>query len=313
MIALIPLFPLIGFLINGIIYLVSASRSLGAHEHAGAGHHEHHASATVPGVIATVAIFAAFVVSALTFFDLRGMPEASRFVEQNLFTWIKAGDFSVDLAFRIDSLSTLFTLVITGVGTLIHVYSIGYMGHDATPGKFFAYLNLFCFAMLVLVMGSSLPIVFFGWEGVGLCSYLLIGYWYTDIEKAKAGKKAFVVNRIGDLGFLLGMFLIFTTFGTLEFTALREVVEKMGPSLSAGVLTSIALFLFIGCTGKSAQIPLFIWLPDAMAGPTPVSALIHAATMVTSGIYMLTRLSFLVELSPVAMMVIAVTGFEHMA
>ena len=231
------------------------------------------------------------------------MPAEGRVIEQFLYHWITIGGFNLDVTFRVDSLSTLFTLVITGVGTLIHFYSIGYMGHDETPGKFFAYLNLFCFAMLVLVLGGSLPLMFLGWEGVGLCSYLLIGYWYTDIEKAKAGKKAFIVNRIGDFGFLLGMFLIFTTFDTLDFrSSLTRWARRGFPRASRSERSRrSACFSFVGCMGKSAQIPLYVWFPDAMAGPTPVSALIHAATMVTSGIYLVSRLNFLYSLSPTAL------------
>jgi len=300
MLALIPLFPLVGFLINGSWY---------AFGQAPVGRKK--ATATVTGTIGTLAIFASFVVSLMTFMQLHGMEGEHRVLEQVLFNWMHVGNLSVDMGFRVDSLSTLFTLVITGVGTLIHLYSIGYMGHDETPGKFFAYLNLFCFAMLMLVIGSSLPILFLGWEGVGLCSYLLIGYWYTDPEKASAGKKAFIVNRIGDFGFLLGMFLIFSTFGTLDFEHLRQVVmtvQQSGAITGGPVITAICLLLFVGCMGKSAQIPLYVWLPDAMAGPTPVSALIHAATMVTSGIYMVSRLNFLYTLSPDAMHVVAITG-----
>jgi len=299
MLALIPLFPLLGFLINGCWY---------AFGQAPKGRTK--ASATVTGVIATLAIGAAFVVSLMMFLQLQGMPAEGRVVEQFLYHWMTIGSFNLDVTFRVDSLSTLFTLVITGVGTLIHLYSIGYMGHDETPGKFFAYLNLFCFAMLVLVLGGSLPLMFLGWEGVGLCSYLLIGYWYTDIEKAKAGKKAFIVNRVGDFGFLLGMFLIFTTFHTLDFAQLAHTVTALGPAISAGIgtITVICLLLFLGCMGKSAQIPLYVWLPDAMAGPTPVSALIHAATMVTSGIYLVSRLNFLYSLSPTALYVVAMVG-----
>lgn len=295
----IPLLPLIGFLVNGSWYAFVQCRP-GAKK----------AGATVPGLIATAAIFGAFIVSLNTFLELRAMPEGARVVEQLLFHWITVGSFNIDMTLRVDVLSTLFTLVITGVGTLIHIYSIGYMGHDATPGKFFSYLNLFCFAMLMLVMGSSLPILFLGWEGVGVCSYLLIGYWYTDDEKASAGKKAFIVNRIGDLGFLLGMFMIYTFFGTLD---LAEITTKLGDAsfaqaLPEAVVTGIVLLLFVGCTGKSAQIPLYVWLPDAMAGPTPVSALIHAATMVTSGIYLLARLNPLVSMTHTGMMVIAIVG-----
>ncbi len=296
MVALIPLFPLIGFLINGSWYAFGQAPA--GRSKVGAG---------LTGGIATVAIFASFVVSVLLFLQLLSVPEGQRSIEQTLFSWMAIpGGISVDVAFRFDVLSSLFCLVITGVGTLIHIYSTGYMSHDETPGKFFAYLNLFCFAMLMLVLGSSLPILFLGWEGVGLCSYLLIGYWYDDMEKAKAGKKAFVVNRIGDFGFLLGMFMIFTAFGTLDFAALRDTFAAR--PVESSTVTAICLLLFLGCTGKSAQIPLYVWLPDAMAGPTPVSALIHAATMVTSGIYMVSRLNFLYSASPDAMHVVAIIG-----
>jgi NADH-quinone oxidoreductase subunit L len=301
MLALIPLFPLVGFLINGSWY---------AFGQAPVGRRK--AGSIVPGSIATLFIFLSFLVSAFVFSHLLSMPAEHRVIEQSLFSWMKIGAFNLEMAFRVDSLSTLFTLVITGVGTLIHIYSIGYMSHDETPGKFFAYLNLFCFAMLMLVIGSSLPILFLGWEGVGLCSYLLIGYWYTDEEKAKAGKKAFVVNRVGDLGFLLGMFIIFWTFGTLDFTELKMIVDHAVHSGAlvgdTFVVTAICVLLFVGCMGKSAQIPLYVWLPDAMAGPTPVSALIHAATMVTSGIYMVSRLNFLYSLSPTALHLVATVG-----
>jgi NADH-quinone oxidoreductase subunit L len=286
---LIPLFPLLGFGLNGLWYALFQAQP--THRKAGAG---------VTGTIASLAIFGAFLVSLMGFFALQSAEP--KVFEQTLFPWIHVANLHLDFALRLDPLSSLFTLVITGVGTLIHVYSIGYMGHDATPGRFFAYLNLFCFAMLMLVLGSSLPVMFLGWEGVGLCSYLLIGYWYTDMEKAKAGKKAFVVNRVGDLGFLLGMFMLFYLFGTLDFAQLKTAVHD------SPQITAICLLLFVGCMGKSAQIPLYVWLPDAMAGPTPVSALIHAATMVTSGIYLVSRLNFLYSLSPDALHVVAVIG-----
>jgi NADH-quinone oxidoreductase subunit L len=295
----IPLLPLIGFVINGFWYALVQCRP-GAKK----------AGATVPGTIATLAIFGSFLISVKIFFELKGMGEHARVVSQTLFSWMRVGDFNIDMALRVDSLSTLFTLVITGVGTLIHLYSIGYMAHDATPGKFFSYLNLFCFAMLMLVMGSSLPILFLGWEGVGLCSYLLIGYWYQDIEKASAGKKAFIANRVGDFGFILGMFMIYTHFGTLDFARLTELIATgdFVANLNPTAITVACLLLFLGCTGKSAQIPLYVWLPDAMAGPTPVSALIHAATMVTSGIYMVARLNGLFALSHTAMTTMAIVG-----
>ncbi|MBI2567880.1 MAG: NADH-quinone oxidoreductase subunit L [Candidatus Schekmanbacteria bacterium] len=301
MLALIPLLPLIGFLINGAWY---------AFGQAPAGRKQ--ANAAITGTLASLAIGASFVVSLILFLQLRGMsPEAGdhRFIEQTLFNWMQIGAFQLPMTLRVDALSALFTLFITGVGTLIHIYAIGYMSHDETPGKFFAFLNLFCFAMLMLVLGASLPILFLGWEGVGLCSYLLIGYWYTDDEKASAGKKAFIVNRIGDFGFLLGMFLIYATFGTLELAQLTAAVHGGLPAgVAESTVTAICLLLFLGCVGKSAQFPLYVWLPDAMAGPTPVSALIHAATMVTSGIYLVARLNVLFSLSPQAMLVVATVG-----
>ncbi|MBN21413.1 MAG: NADH-quinone oxidoreductase subunit L [Bdellovibrionaceae bacterium] len=294
-IALIPFFPLVGFLINGCWYLWGQN-PVGKKA----------VDAKIAGAIASTFIFASFVVSLALFIQLGQLDESSRYFTQVLASWMSIGEFNINIGFRVDSLSTLFTLVITGVGTLIHIYSIGYMEHDEAPAKFFSYLNLFCFAMLVLVLGDSIPMTFFGWEGVGLCSYLLIGFWYTDMDKAIAGKKAFVANRVGDLGFLLGMFLIYTTYGTLNYSDLSQVVTEI--PVTAMVVTSICLLLFVGCTGKSAQIPLYVWLPDAMAGPTPVSALIHAATMVTSGIYLVGRLNALFSMSPVAMSVIAWVG-----
>lgn len=299
MLVWILLLPLIGFLINGCSYaFIQASGK------------KKKISANTSGAIATAAIAGSFVVSLILFLDLFSSGESQREITQVLFNWIKVGPLFLDFTLRLDSLSTLFTLVITGVGSLIHIYSIGYMGHDEAPAKFFAYLNLFCFAMLALVLGASLPVLFLGWEGVGLCSYLLIGFWYADDEKAIAGKKAFVVNRIGDLGFILGMFILYTQFGTLDFVELKSKVLALG-ALNTDqlyLITSACLLLFVGCTGKSAQIPLYVWLPDAMAGPTPVSALIHAATMVTSGIYLVTRLNFLFSLSPIALEMMAWVG-----
>jgi len=296
MLSLIVLLPLLGFLANGFWYMSQLKK-------------EHKAQASHVGALGTAAIGGSFLVGLICFFRLLAMEPEHRVLEQTLFSWIFIEGLHLDFAFRLDALNSLFVLVITGVGTLIHIYSIGYMSHDASPGKFFAYLNLFCACMLVLVLGASLPVLFLGWEGVGLCSYLLISFWYTDDEKASAGKKAFIVNRVGDFGFLLGMFLIFTTFGTIDFANLKMVVAGGGvtPEKLAAV-TSICLLLFVGCMGKSAQIPLYVWLPDAMAGPTPVSALIHAATMVTSGIYLVSRLNFLYTLSPDAMLFVAMIG-----
>jgi NADH-quinone oxidoreductase subunit L len=229
-----------------------------------------------------------------------------------VWTWMQTGAFKVDVAFRLDALSGLLCLVITFIGFLIHVYAQGYMEHEPDYARFFAYLNLFCGAMLVLVLGDSLPVMFVGWEGVGLCSYLLIGFWYKETPNANAGKKAFIVNRIGDFGFLIGMFLVYQYAGTLRFTEIDAATKGAAfltqSWLGAPVAFWAGLFLFIGATGKSAQIPLYVWLPDAMAGPTPVSALIHAATMVTAGVYMVARMHLLYLLSPGAMAIVACTG-----
>jgi NADH-quinone oxidoreductase subunit L len=233
-------------------------------------------------------------------------------LSDNVWTWMAVGDLKIDFAFRMDALSGLMCLIVTFIGFLIHVYAQGYMEHDADYARFFGYLNLFCGAMLVLVLGDSLPVMFVGWEGVGLCSYLLIGFWYKETANADAGKKAFIVNRIGDFGFLLGMFLLYQYAGTLNFSEITAAAGPGSPLLThlhgqtvafwAGVL------LFIGATGKSAQIPLYVWLPDAMAGPTPVSALIHAATMVTAGVYMVARMHAVYLLSPGAMAIVAIVG-----
>ena len=253
-----------------------------------------------PGVV-----LAAFLLAVGAFFQL---PDGGALVDR-MFPWITAGELHVDFALRVDALSALMILVITGVGFLIHVYSVGYMAEDADVARYFAYLNLFTAAMLVLVMAENLLLLFVGWEGVGLCSYLLIGFWYTDDEKASAGKKAFIVNRIGDAGFLLGLFVLFWGLGahgvwTLSFTD----IQANASVLSVSTVTAVCVLLFIGATGKSAQIPLYVWLPDAMAGPTPVSALIHAATMVTAGIYLIARLHFLYAVSPAALALVAYIG-----
>jgi NADH-quinone oxidoreductase subunit L len=228
-------------------------------------------------------------------------------------TWIAAGPLHIDLAFKLDGLSGLLCLIITFIGFLIHVYSSGYMEHDPDVARFFAYLNLFCGSMLVLVLGDSLPVMFIGWEGVGLCSYLLIGFWYKETPNADAGKKAFITNRIGDLGFLIGMFLLYQYAGTLNFQQIQDAATPGGALaqplwLGGSIAFWAALFLFIGATGKSAQIPLYVWLPDAMAGPTPVSALIHAATMVTAGVYMVARMHALYILAPAAMAIVTAIG-----
>jgi NADH-quinone oxidoreductase subunit L len=260
------------------------------------------------GILASASVLGSFILALKLYMGLTGKEGASAAFEQTLFAWIHVADFNIPMQFRVDALSGILSLVVTGVGFLIHVYSIGYMSHDSNPQRYFSYLNLFTASMLILILGASLPILFIGWEGVGLCSYLLIGFWFEDIEKAKAGKKAFIVNRIGDLGFLLGMFLLFVNFRTLDFIELRGALSSVSPEVGFGFLTLITLLLFVGATGKSAQIPLFVWLPDAMAGPTPVSALIHAATMVTAGVYMTCRLGFLYSLTPITSEVIAITA-----
>jgi NADH-quinone oxidoreductase subunit L len=281
---LVPLIPLIGFLING----------LGRNTF----------SKGLIGVIGSAAILIPFLISIGIFLALGSDTQKSH--EIFLFDWISAGSLKIPLSFLVDPLSSIMLLIITGVGFLIHIYSIGYMHDDAGFGKFFSYLNLFIFFMLLLVLGSNYIVMFIGWEGVGLCSYLLIGFWYTNSSYASAAKKAFVMNRIGDLGFLLGVFFIFTTFGSIEFSKIFPQAANMLPG--DGTITLIALLLFIGACGKSAQLPLFTWLPDAMAGPTPVSALIHAATMVTAGIYMIARSNVLFDLAPMVQHLIAIIG-----
>jgi len=259
-----------------------------------------------PGVV-----LGAFALSVLAFAKLSALPEGGVLVDR-LYTWISAAPLTVDATLRVDRLTSVMILIITGVGSLIHVYSIGYMHEDPDVGRFFTYLNLFVTAMLVLVLGDSLPLLFIGWEGVGLCSYLLIGFWYREVANADAGRKAMIVNRIGDAAFLVGMFLLFWSLQDLGAPSLAfEQVSRLAPALGSSfplVTTLICLLLFVGATGKSAQIPLYTWLPDAMAGPTPVSALIHAATMVTAGVYMIARLSPLYVQSPAALEVVAVVG-----
>jgi NADH-quinone oxidoreductase subunit L len=284
---LIPFFPMIGALVNGLF-----GRRL---------------SKPAAYTIACGSVFASFVLSVLAVLALRELAPDQRFHQLTLFEWIAAGSTKIDLGYLLDPLSSVMILVVTGVGFLIHVYSIGYMHHDPGHNRYFTYLNLFMFAMLTLVLGSNFLVLFVGWEGVGLCSYLLIGFWFHESEKAAAGMKAFIVNRIGDLGFLVGMFLIFMAFGTLDF---RTVMAQAPGTLIAGgaLVTAITLCLFVGATGKSAQIPLYVWLPDAMAGPTPVSALIHAATMVTAGVYMIARTNVLYSMAPVSMATVATIG-----
>lgn len=258
----------------------------------------------LPGCLATTAVLVSFVISVYFFIQLLATGQA---IEVHLFDWMKLKEFSVDLGFRLDQLSVLWLLFVTGIGALIHLYSMGYMKGDRHIDRFFAYMNLFIFFMLTLVMGSNLLMMFIGWEGVGLCSYLLIGFWYHNHEYNNAAKKAFIMNRIGDLGFLIGLITLALLFNTIDFVELQaKSITLSGAQL--GILGVATFSLFIGAIGKSAQIPLFTWLPDAMAGPTPVSALIHAATMVTAGIFMVTRMNFIFSLTPNIMMFIAIIG-----
>lgn len=285
---LVPLLPLIGFLINGL-----GQKSL---------------PKSVVGIMGSGVVLASFLISCGLFADVyaaRSAGEEASFYFK-AFDWISVGNFELAFSFLLDPLSAIMLLIVTGIGFLIHLYSYSYMYSDAGFGKFFAYLNLFIFFMLLLVLGSNYLIMFIGWEGVGLCSYLLIGFWYKNSSYSSAAKKAFVMNRIGDLGFLIAVFGIIATFGSLEFSQVLPAASKL-PMGDAGLLL-ITMMLFVAATGKSAQLPLFTWLPDAMAGPTPVSALIHAATMVTAGIYMIARSNIMFTLSPVTMEVIAIVG-----
>ena len=260
----------------------------------------------VPSIVGPAALLLSFAVVLVNFMAMNGAELHGAEVVR-LWSWIVSGDLHIGVDLQFDQLSMLMCMIVTGVGSLIHIYSVGYMRDDPGYSRYFSYLNLFVFFMLVLVLGASLPLMFVGWEGVGLCSYLLIGFWYENRDYANAGKKAFIMNRIGDAGFLVAMFLLFTAFGTLDFVPLLEAAE--GTLAYGGLLvTGITLLLFLGCTGKSAQIPLHTWLPDAMAGPTPVSALIHAATMVTAGVYLIARTSVLFALAPVSQIVVATVG-----
>jgi NADH-quinone oxidoreductase subunit L len=290
LLVIIPLLPLAGFAVNLFFgRRLSKARS---------------------GAIACGVLIAAFAVAVAAVWAMVGQPAGSQALEQTVFNWITSGDFRVPFTLRLDPLSSVMILIITGIGSLIHIYSTAYM-HDETDAEFaryFSYLNLFVAFMLVLVLGASFLIMFVGWEGVGLCSYLLIGFWYRKKSANDAGKKAFVVNRVGDFAFLLGMFLAFVQFGTLDFQAIARDVAPLAPEATFGVLSLMTLLFFIGATGKSAQIPLYVWLPDAMEGPTPVSALIHAATMVTAGVYMIGRNAVLFSHAPQTLEVVAVIG-----
>ena len=258
----------------------------------------------VVGALACLTVAASFVVSVMTYLTLVKLPAPQQSHVEKLFTWIASGSFRADIAALIDPLSVFMILIVTGVGFLIHVYSLGYMGDDQRYSRFFTYLNLFMFSMLTLVLASNFLLLFVGWELVGLCSYLLIGFWFEKTSAANAGKKAFLVTRIGDVGFTLGIVLIFVTFGSLNYASVFPAAKMAG----TGMLVAITLLLFAGATGKSAQIPLYVWLPDAMEGPTPVSALIHAATMVTAGVYLIARCHALFEMVPGVMLLIAIIG-----
>ncbi|MTH15246.1 NADH-quinone oxidoreductase subunit L [Flavobacterium sp. LC2016-01] len=281
---LLVLTPFLGFLIN-----VFFGKSLGK---------------TVSGAIGTVAVAISFVVTLVLFNQITSTGKA---IEVTLFDWIQISNLKINLGFLLDQLSVLWLLFVTGIGSLIHLYSISYMHDDENMHKFFAYLNLFIFFMITLVIGSNLLVLFIGWEGVGLCSYLLIGFWHKNQDYNDAAKKAFIMNRIGDLGLLIGMFILGSMFSTLDYATLKTAIAGAS-NLNLPLLSLAALCLFIGACGKSAQIPLYTWLPDAMAGPTPVSALIHAATMVTAGIFMVTRLNFVFDLAVDVQTVIAIIG-----
>ena len=328
---LLPVLPLAGFVINGLLSLNSAhfgpsdpntpdhhphsegaaeAPTISHGEEVGAVGDDHHAVtrhrwAGVTSIVGPGVVILSFLLGLGIWRAMTGVDMEAPFV-QRYFSWMPVGDLHIDAALQLDQLSMVMILVVTGVGVVIHVFSVGYMRDDPGYPRYFAYLNLFVFFMLVLVLGSNYPVMFIGWEGVGLCSYLLIGFWFNDKAIADAGKKAFIVNRIGDFGFLIAMFMLFANIGVLDFVGVNAKAIELG--VGSGLVTAICLFMFLGCTGKSAQIPLYIWLPDAMAGPTPVSALIHAATMVTAGVYLIARSAALFSLSPVASLTVAVVG-----
>ena len=282
---LIPLLPFAGFLLNGLL-----------------GRRLPKAIVTSIALLAPLASLAFVLNASRLAFQSSSLPHIETFGN-----WINVGTLHIDFSFVLDQLSLVMLLVITGVGFLIHIYSVGYMHEEEGYWRYFAYLNLFLFFMTVLVLAGNALLMFVGWEGVGLASYLLIGFWFQKTSAADAGKKAFIVNRIGDFGFLIGLFFLLTNFGTLTFSELAEKIAA-NPVMTGGVLTTIALCLLIGATGKSAQLPLYVWLPDAMEGPTPVSALIHAATMVTAGVYMIARTHFIFDRSPFALSIVALVG-----
>jgi NADH-quinone oxidoreductase subunit L len=283
-------FPLVGFLVNGALALRRPQAK------------------TAVSLVGTGVVLAAFVVAVAVYLQLRASPpEGTEPFVVELWRWIPSGPLDVRFAFQVDQLSVVMLLIVTGVGSLIHLFSVGYMHADPGYARFFSYLNLFIVFMLVLVLGSSLPVTFVGWEGVGLCSYLLIGFWFSEEANANAGKKAFLVNRIGDFGVLLAMFMLWWSLRALDYVTIAERAP-MRLIAGGGFVTAVTLFLFLGCVGKSAQIPLYVWLPDAMAGPTPVSALIHAATMVTAGVYLVARTNILFSMAPVASAIVAGIG-----
>jgi NADH-quinone oxidoreductase subunit L len=284
---LVPFLPLLGFLINGL-----SGKKLGKN---------------LISWIGCGSVGLSFLVSIGVFFELLKYPPAQRLIQKIVFPWVWSGNFRIDIGFQIDPLSTVMILVVSGVGFFIHVYSVGYMGKDPGYARYFSYLNLFVFSMLTLVLANNFLLLYLGWEGVGLCSYLLIGFWYEKKSAADAGKKAFIVNRVGDFGFALGVMLIFWIFGTLNY---NQVFKAAPLLLSPGgtFITAITLLLLMGAVGKSAQIPLYVWLPDAMEGPTPVSALIHAATMVTAGVYMVARCHVLYLMAPISLNLVAIIG-----
>src|SRR6266487_3943293 len=290
MLLLIPLLPFLGFLANA-----SLGRRL---------------RKPAAGALACGAMIASFLVSVAAVWRLVGMEPDARAIPERVFTWFSSGDFSVAFTLRLDPLSAVMILIVTGIGSLIHIYSTAYMHEESGSeyARYFSYLNLFAAFMLVLVLGSNFLVMFIGWEGVGLCSYLLIGFWYQKKSASDAGKKAFIVNRIGDFGFVLGVLLAFVRFGTLDFQEIARALAPVSPEAMFGTVSLITLLLFVGATGKSAQIPLYVWLPDAMEGPTPVSALIHAATMVTAGVYMVARSAALFQLTPNTSTVVAAVG-----
>jgi NADH-quinone oxidoreductase subunit L len=290
MLVFIPLIPFIGFLLNA-----NFGRRI---------------SKSVSGGIAVAAMLISFALSVVAFVQLIGRPADSRVIVQQVYSWISSGSFQANFTLLVDPLSALMILVVTGIGSLIHIYSTAYMHdeRDSEYARYFSYLNLFVAFMLVLVLASNFLVMFVGWEGVGLCSYLLIGFWFEKKTASDAGKKAFIVNRIGDFGFILGVLLIFVRFGTIDFQQIANSIASIGPETTFGTVSLITLLLFVGATGKSAQIPLFVWLPDAMEGPTPVSALIHAATMVTAGVYMIGRNAVLFSHAPETLQIVAVVG-----